>query len=84
MASAADTLNADDVGEFGLGSSGASNNGVFGVGGEVSLRELRVLGDGSGGGKRGDREGNENVLELHLGEIGGLSLCWRCLKRRLE
>lgn len=81
VASTANTLDADDEGEVTLGSSGATNDGVLG---ELSLRELGVLGNGSCGAECGDREGNENVLELHLEEIGGSSLVWRCLKRRWE
>jgi hypothetical protein len=62
---AATALDADDEGEVALGSGGSTNDWVLG---ELSIWELGVLGNGCGGAESGNREGNEDVFDLHLEE----------------
>jgi hypothetical protein len=71
---AATSLDADDEGEVTLGSSGSANNWVLW---EVTLRELRVLGNGCGGAEGRDRKGNEDVFDLHLEEGGEAAFGWK-------
>jgi hypothetical protein len=77
---ASTSLDADNEGEITLRGGGSTNNGLIW---EVTLRELRVLGNGCGGAEGRDRKGNEDVFDLHLEDGGGtLQLAGRCLKRR--